>query len=102
MKRRCLRCRTLIASGSYCQAHKPRPRDPDRIRGRRGQQIRAWALAAGGYCCAACGAAEVALEVHHRDHDPANNAPANLRVLCKPCHARAGLGARPFDGSSRP
>jgi 5-methylcytosine-specific restriction endonuclease McrA len=102
VKRRCLRCRALIATGSYCQQHKPRPASPGRITGRRWQAIRARALAAAGYRCAACGAAEVALEVHHRDHDPANNAPANLRVLCKPCHARAGLGARPFDGSSRP
>ena len=90
MKRRCLRCRALIATGSYCPAHVPRPADPDRVRGRRGQQIRAWALAAGGYRCAACGVRDVALEVHHRDHDVTNNAAENLEVLCKPCHARAG------------
>ena len=90
MKRRCLRCRALIATGSHCQAHKPRPSDPSRVRGRRGQQIRAATLATWGYRCAACGATGVALEIHHRDHDVENNAATNLVPLCKPCHARAG------------
>jgi 5-methylcytosine-specific restriction endonuclease McrA len=91
VRRRCLRCRTLIATGSYCRAHTPRPSDPNRVRGRRGQQIRAAVLAAWGHKCAACGATGVALEVHHRDHDHTNNASTNLVPLCKPCHARAGL-----------
>jgi hypothetical protein len=30
-------------------------------------------------------------EVHHVDHDYRNNLPTNLRPLCKPCHARAGV-----------
>jgi hypothetical protein len=38
--------------------------------------------------CGRCGApvAAVALEVHHRDRDPYNNAPENLEVLCRACH----------------
>jgi len=48
-------------------------------------------LSAFGYRCANCRAEGVRLEVHHVDHDAANNLPQNLVVLCKSCHARAGL-----------
>lgn len=39
--------------------------------------------------CARCGftgSPKNRLEVHHRDRDPYNNAPANLQVLCHDCH----------------
>jgi hypothetical protein len=28
------------------------------------------------------------LTVHHKDHDPQNNAPGNLEALCTTCHLR--------------
>ena len=28
------------------------------------------------------------LDVHHRNHDPLDNRPANLEVLCRGCHLR--------------
>lgn len=34
--------------------------------------------------CQQCGAP--AAEVHHFDHNPRNNNPANLASLCEPCH----------------
>jgi 5-methylcytosine-specific restriction endonuclease McrA len=39
-----------------------------------------------GYRCEDCGATGGPLEVHHRDHDPTNNAPGNHVILCAPCH----------------
>ncbi len=48
-------------------------------------------LAAFGHRCAQCGASGVALEVHHRDHNAANNGSTNLTLLCKPCHVKAGM-----------
>jgi 5-methylcytosine-specific restriction endonuclease McrA len=48
-------------------------------------------LAAFGHRCAQCGATGVALDVHHQDHTASNNAPSNLTLLCKPCHAKAGM-----------
>ena len=33
-------------------------------------------------------AAPLVLEVHHRDHDPANSDPANLVPLCRASHQR--------------
>ncbi len=48
-------------------------------------------LAAFGHKCAACGATAGPFEVHHRDHTPSNNNPTNLTLLCKPCHAKAGM-----------
>ena len=91
--RPCLGCRKLIAQGSRCAACERRrfPNSPGRLRGRRWQEVRARVLAASGYRCAECGAEDVPLEVHHRDHNHLNNAPGNLAPLCKPCHARAVL-----------
>jgi len=37
--------------------------------------------------CQSCGAA-TNLQVHHRDENPQNNAPSNLRTLCASCHRR--------------
>lgn len=35
-----------------------------------------------------------ALEIHHIDHDHANNAADNLRVLCTTCHNRESVAVR--------
>jgi hypothetical protein len=34
--------------------------------------------------CGTCGAVES--ESHHIDRDPTNNEPANIAILCHPCH----------------
>lgn len=42
-----------------------------------------------GAKCAFCAESEVvALEVHHIDGDPANNAFGNLLLVCATCHAK--------------
>jgi 5-methylcytosine-specific restriction endonuclease McrA len=89
VRRRCIGCRRLLDAGSYCPACRPRPADPGRIRGRRNQERRARLTAAQGGRCAVCGRVDP-LELHHRDHDPANDAPANLVMLCRRCHRLAG------------
>jgi hypothetical protein len=35
-----------------------------------------------------CGAVLIVLTIAHLDHDPTNNADANLRALCQRCHLR--------------
>jgi hypothetical protein len=39
--------------------------------------------------CERCGVGDTKLHVHHRDHDPTNNAPGNLQTLCVPCHRQS-------------
>jgi 5-methylcytosine-specific restriction endonuclease McrA len=90
MKARCITCRKLIDRGSYCPAHLPRPADPGRLRGRRNQERRARLIAQQSGRCGHCSAAGMPLELHHRDHDPANDDPANLIMLCRRCHRIAG------------
>ena len=34
------------------------------------------------------------LQVHHCDHNPANNAPENLRAVCSSCHLDYHRGGR--------
>jgi hypothetical protein len=87
--RSCASARRLIEAGSYCARCKPRPADPGRIRGRRNQARRARLSVLQGGRCAHCGAIE-ALELHHREHDPTNDDPANLTMLCRRCHRIAG------------
>jgi 5-methylcytosine-specific restriction endonuclease McrA len=89
VRRRCITCRALIDRGSYCPACQPRPPDSGRIRGRRNQRRRALLTALQGGRCAHCGRIEP-LELHHRDHDPANDDPANHEMLCRRCHRIAG------------
>ena len=38
--------------------------------------------------CEICLRENVLLHVHHRDEDPTNNVPSNLRTLCVSCHRR--------------
>ena len=90
-QRRCPKCWRLTAAGSHCRNCKRWPSSPGRLRGRRNQELRAKMLAIYAHRCGACGATGVPLELHHRDHEHRNNAPTNLIVLCKPCHARASL-----------
>jgi 5-methylcytosine-specific restriction endonuclease McrA len=95
MRRRCPSCRQLLDAGSYCPSCQPWAADPGRVRGRRNQPRRAHLIALQGGRCARCGAFGVPLELHHIDHNPANNAPANTIVLCRRCHRLAG--AYPAD-----
>lgn len=36
--------------------------------------------------CELCGRTSIRLHVHHKDHDPLNNAKRNLQTLCGSCH----------------
>ncbi|HKY92041.1 MAG TPA: HNH endonuclease [Nevskiaceae bacterium] len=65
-------------------------RPPDRIRAR--SKLRAALIRHYGHRCWECGNSEwrgrvIPLEVEHVDGDSANNALANLRLLCCNCHA---------------
>lgn len=47
---------------------------------------RIWALALAGYRCQEC-RSKVELQVHHLNYENlGNEGPADLVVLCKPCH----------------
>ena len=50
-------------------------------------RIRRQVLDKAGWRCNRCGNGPP-LEVHHRDGDRRNNAPANLEPLCRDCHIR--------------
>ena len=39
--------------------------------------------------CEACGTSKRKMHVHHRDENPLNNSPSNLRTLCVSCHSRS-------------
>lgn len=91
LRRPCLTCGRLTAAGSYCRTCGRWPASPGRLRGRRGQELRARVLAAFAHRCSECGATGVPLEVHHVDHNAANNRPTNLEPLCRPCHTKAGM-----------
>jgi len=104
--RRCLRCRALIAYGSYCavcgglggrKPHGPRPASPGRRAGRWLQARRAELYLAQGGCCAWCAGWHplTDLQLHHLDHDHRNDTPANHVLLCRSCHARAGQRKTP-------
>ena len=89
VKRRCIGCRRLLDAGLLLPSCQPRPADPGRVRGRRNQERRARLTAAQGGRCGQCGAI-APLELHHLDHDPANDDPANHVMLCRRCHRLAG------------
>lgn len=80
MKRRCLLCRTLITSGSYCSECRPYGRNAWR-------RLRSTALARDGGRCVECGAP--ASEVDHIVPVSLGGADdiANVRSLCHACHA---------------
>jgi 5-methylcytosine-specific restriction endonuclease McrA len=40
--------------------------------------------------CESCGTPYGPLHLHHIDGNPANNDPANCRILCRDCHTEAG------------
>ena len=50
--------------------------------------------------CEACGA-KGKLHVHHKDADPLNNDPSNLRTLCPRCHRRSHSPNFMADGVTR-
>lgn len=63
--------------------------------------IRAGIIERDGHRCRVCGAdpVEARLDVHHIDHDRANNRDSNLVTLCHPCHRQVHAeGYRP-DGT---
>jgi hypothetical protein len=68
----------------HAQWNAPVPRQ----RGRALIQRRARLMRARGPRCQQCGGPPP-LELHHRDGNPANDADANLRLLCRACHLEA-------------
>ena len=56
-----------------------------RLPSHRWAPLRRFILDRDGWRCQRCGRPGRP-EVHHEDHNPANNDPANLRTLCKRCH----------------
>ena len=75
----------------------PRPVEPGRWRPqhqtREYRALRLRILDERGWRCAECGRAG-RLELHHINFDRDDNHPANLRVLCRPCHCGVD-GRRP-------
>ena len=61
------------------------PRAPGRLHWRAWERLRRATLDAAGWRCERC-ATGPPLECHHVDGDRENNDPANLEVLCPPCH----------------
>jgi hypothetical protein len=59
-----------------------------RQRGRALVERRDRIMRARGRTCEQCGDGGP-LELHHSDGDPANDDPANLRLLCRDCHLEA-------------
>ena len=88
MQRPCINCGTLFPSGSYCGRCRP-DYAPERLRGRRWMRKRATVFRRCGYWCERCGD-RVAVEVHHIDGDPGNNAMDNLLGVCHDCHVTLG------------
>lgn len=89
MNRRCLRCRTLIRTGSYCaDCH----RVGKRLYGSPAwKRTRAMARLRDGNQCVKCGTTEK-LDVHHEQPVREGGNPFdldNLVTLCARCHAAA-------------
>jgi 5-methylcytosine-specific restriction endonuclease McrA len=74
-----------VKACSLQHQYLPRPL----IEGRRARDwptTRAMIRERDGNRCRACGGRGKRLEVHHLDHDEANDAPTNLVTLCSACH----------------
>jgi 5-methylcytosine-specific restriction endonuclease McrA len=84
VKRRCLTCRTVIASGSYCARCRPRNGST-----RAWRDLREQILLRDRGACVLCG--RLAVEVDHIIplSEGGSDSPGNLRSLCAPCHARS-------------
>lgn len=50
-------------------------------------------------CCEQCSSQQT-LQVHHKDKNPANNAPTNLQTLCASCHNTLHWADRKAHGVS--
>ena len=100
MHRLCPLCGEVITAAEFGR-HKRARGD---LRGTRAwRRLRAQVLARDGRRCVVCGAAE-GLEIHHVDGDPRNNAPGNLKTVCRACHGpdiRGGSGGARFVGRHR-
>jgi 5-methylcytosine-specific restriction endonuclease McrA len=99
MRRPCLGCGRLIASGSRCRRCTPKRKraTPGRGTGWTAEKFRRAVLARTGGRCAVCGSSE-GVEAHHRRPlaDGGGNDPANGVALCRRHHreAEAALRAR--------
>jgi 5-methylcytosine-specific restriction endonuclease McrA len=84
VKRRCLTCRALIASGSYCQRCRPRNGST-----RAWRELRAQIFARDRWACVVCGAPATDVDHIIAVQDGRPDVPFNLRSLCEACHAAA-------------
>jgi 5-methylcytosine-specific restriction endonuclease McrA len=84
MRRRCLTCRAVIASGSYCARCRRRNGST-----RAWRELREQVLLRDRGACVLCG--RMATEVDHviPVQDGGTDHPGNLRSLCEPCHTRS-------------
>jgi 5-methylcytosine-specific restriction endonuclease McrA len=82
VKRRCLTCRTLIASGTYCPTCRPRNGST-----RRWRQLREQILARDCWVCVVCGAPATDVDHIVAVRDGGSDHPRNLRSLCAEHHA---------------
>lgn len=48
--------------------------------------------------CARCGGTRT-LQIHHINHDPSDNSPGNVQILCSTCHGRESSMVR-WEGHS--
>jgi 5-methylcytosine-specific restriction endonuclease McrA len=82
MNRHCLGCRTVIASGSYCQDCQPR-----NGRTRAWRKTRERVLARDHGLCVVCGAPATAVDHVQPVSEVASSEFGNLRSLCDEHHA---------------
>ena len=85
-------CRELIATGSYCDTHRPPTVDRRPSANKRGYGV-AWVRVRNAFLrqyptCAKCG--DKATEAHHIQPlaEGGDNSYSNLMPLCKRCHSR--------------
>ena len=81
--------RSLLPSASAAQ-RRPRPRLPARVEKQIYQE-------AGSRCSFCPEHIIAALEVHHIDGNPRNNAASNLLLVCASCHAKVTAGVIPLE-----
>jgi hypothetical protein len=82
------RCAGIPVYRGRCREHLTWNTLAPRQRGRALMRRRDRTMRARGARCERCGAPPP-LELHHRDGNPANDADANLELVCHACHPQA-------------
>lgn len=68
--------------------------------------VKRYLIETNGYCCSVCDISEwnkkpIGLELDHKDGDPYNNQPSNLRLLCPNCHSQTPTFKNKNKGNGR-